>query len=1164
MSEQMPNHAVAIIGMAGRFPNARNLEEFWRNISSGIEVLDTVSEAEMDASGVPSGMRSNPNFVPKCTTLEGADLFDAGFFGMSPREAQILDPQHRIFLECAWEALENAGYSSRSLEQSVGVYAGASMNSYVIQLLRNPAFIATVGGYQIMLGNDKDFLCTRVSYELNLRGPSLTIQTACSTSLVAVAVACQALHAGECDMALAGGVSLTFPQRTGYMYEEGMILSPDGHCRPFDLDARGTRGGAGAGIVVLKRLSDALSDRDTIHAVIRGVAINNDGAGKAGYTAPSIDGQVEVIATAQALAGVKSRSISYIEAHGTGTQLGDPIEIAALTKVFRASTSDIGFCRLGSLKANIGHLDAAAGVASLIKTVLALKHREIPPLVNFRTPNPQIDLERSPFAASSQGSVWSTDGALRRAGLSSFGIGGTNAHVVLEEAPPVPPHPQTDDPRLLVLSAKSAAALDQTTKNIADFLDRNRGQSLRDVEWTLQMGRQALPYRRAVVVNSEAQAIERLRSGGRNAVMTAQHEGGVRPVAFLFSGQGAQHAGMGLGLYEWNNVFREAIDRCAKFLEPSIGSDIRELLLKKSSDATINETRFAQPGLFAVEYALAMVWHSWGVTPKAMLGHSIGEYVAAHLAGVMSLEDVLALVAARGRLMQALPPGSMAAVHCAPEELRGLLEEGVEIAAVNAPGLCTVSGPSAAVSNLLKKLEKSNVKSRLLHTSHAFHSGMMEPALGPFIEVIKGVKLSAPNIPYVSNVTGTWITAEQATSPKYYADHLRQTVQFAAGVRCLAKDPSILFLEVGPSSTLASLARLNVGNQKVKHVVSSLSHPHVGGADDGSMLEAAGQLWLAGVELSWANLHSGENPRRVPLPTYPFERKRYFVEISSGGTITAGADTAPLGEEVGDWLFAPTWVREPSHLNRPAAVSGSWLLLAQPGALAEALSTRLRAAGARPILVEDNDIFQIVGPAHFRARYGQAQDISAIVQRVRGTHDSIQGAIYLRSGSEAAGTASYDALVALAEGLEVSPSGAAVRVIVATFGAESVLNETVRNPAAALALGPVLTLPTEVPQLYMRAVDLDLQDDPRSVEAAATALVEEAANADHENLVAWRGGCRWKRRIERLSLPPVEFRPAPTQAAWRVSDYRRPWRNRPRAGPLVCCQNICTLGAYGT
>ena len=513
-----------------------------------------------------------------------------------------------------------------------------------------------------------------------------------------------------------------------------------------------------------------MADHDTIHAVIRGAAINNDGAGKAGYTAPSVDGQVEVIAMAQTLAGVGPRTISYIETHGTGTPLGDPIEIAALTQAFRASTSDIGYCRIGSLKANIGHLDAAAGVAGLIKTVLALNHRQIPPLVNFRKANPHLNLERSPFLASSSASPWTSDGSPRRAGVSSFGIGGTNAHVVLEEAPAMAPTTPSRIAHLLVISAKTATALDRATKNLATHLGANTDLSLADVAWTLGVGRQAFPYRRAIVVKDGTEAAELLGRPHVLPVLSGIHEGGARSVAFLFSGQGSQHVGMGAGLYGTERIYREAIDRCAGILQPHLGVDIREILFSAEDNPAINETRLTQPLLFATEYALASLWMQWGITATAMVGHSIGEYVAAHLAGVMALEDALAVVAARGRLMQAMPPGIMAAVHCSVEELVCWLGDSVEIAAINAPGLCTVSGPAAAVDDLLKRLEANAIEARLLHTSHAFHSAMMEPVLAPFTAVLERVAFSPPCIPYVSNVTGKWITPEQAMSPPYYAD----------------------------------------------------------------------------------------------------------------------------------------------------------------------------------------------------------------------------------------------------------------------------------------------------------------------------------------------------------------------------------------------------------
>jgi phthiocerol/phenolphthiocerol synthesis type-I polyketide synthase E len=1126
-AQAFPSHAIAVVGLAGRFPDARSLDDFWRNLHDGVESLESFSDSDLEAAGVADALKAHDNYVRKGTVLEGADLFDAEFFGISPREAQILDPQQRVFLECAWEAMEHAGYGAGISQNAVGVYAGTSLNSYLLtRILRNPAVAEAAGAYQVMLGSDKDFLCTRVSYKLDLHGPSMTIQTACSTSLVAVVVACEALNRGECDLALAGGVSITFPQRAGYLYEEGMILSPDGHCRPFDIAARGTRGGSGAGVVVLKRLADASAAGDTIHAVIRGAAINNDGASKAGYTAPSINGQMEVIARAQALAGVDPRTISYVEAHGTATPLGDPIEFSALTQVFRASTPDIGFCRLGSLKANLGHLDAAAGVAGLIKTVLALKHRSIPPLVNFHAPNPQIDLEASPFAVNTSAIAWTSEGGPRRAGVSSFGIGGTNAHVVLEEAPVPVPSMSHRDHHLLVLSGKTAAALEEATSRLAACLDANRDMSLANVAWTLQAGRQAFAHRRMVVVHDVTQAVERLRASQRPPVLTQVHDGGMRPIAFLFTGQGSQHSQMGAGLYRSEPVYRDAIERCADILRPHLGLDIREIVF--SADAAINETRLAQPALFATEYALASLWMSWGVKPQAMLGHSIGEYVAAQLAGVLSLDDALAVVAARGRLMQAVPSGSMIAVSAPASDLGWVLGNGVEIAAINATRLCTLAGPGEAIAVAVQRLKAKNIEASPLHTSHAFHSAMMEPALGPFEAVMAGVSLSAPTIPYISNVTGTWITAEQATSPAYYASHLRCPVQFEAGIHLLAADPARVFIEVGPGKALASLGRLILGADRARHVIASLPASREELPDTEAMLEAAGKLWLAGAGITWQDLNAGEPRRRLPLPTYPFERRKYWIEDIPSDSRQVQASAPDRHTSIEQWLYAPTWMRSDALAGRPVSIRGSWLVLGKSGPLTDATVALLNRSGAMPVVVEEAEKFQRLGASRYQVRRGAADDIAALIRDLPDTDRQIAGAIALwdMSPLEPTGSASaesaYSAVVALTEGLAMSARGAPIHIVAASTGAASVLNEPVQNPEAASALGPVLVLPTEVSGLRMRSIDLDTREGTFNAEAAAEALVEEAASPDGETSVARRAGRRWVRRFERLALPPAE------------------------------------------
>ncbi|HLL81410.1 MAG TPA: type I polyketide synthase, partial [Longimicrobium sp.] len=828
--------SIAVVGMAGRFPKARNLDELWRNVREGRECVSRFSAEEIEEAGVPEAVRTAPNFVPARAILEEPFSFDAPFFGYTPTEAKLTDPQHRLFLECAWEALEHAGYDPAKYPDLVGVYAGADVNTYAIGNI-----LLWTHDLQSLIGNDKDYLSTRVSFKLNLRGPSLTVQTACSTSLVAVQLACQGLLGYQCDLALAGGVGIAFPQKAGYVYHQGSILSPDGHCRPFDARAKGTVGGDGLGLVVLKRLDDALRDGDTIHAVIRGAAINNDGALKVGFTAPSVQGQAEVIAMAQAMAGVSPETITYVEAHGTATELGDPVEIAALTDVFRAGTDKKQFCALGSLKGNVGHMNSAAGVGGLLKTILALGHKELPPSINHEAANPIIDFTGSPFFVNTRLRPWETDGHPRRAGVSSFGVGGTNAHVVLEEAPALRPSGPSRAKQLVVLSAKTESALKAMAANFTEHLGAHPELSLADVAYTLTVGRQLFKYRRMAVCGT----LEEARAAFSADLPVTGREPRKPQVVFMFPGQGAQRVDMARELYDSEPTFRDAVDGCAERLRPLLGLDPRTVLYppaerREEASRRILQTELAQPALFVIEYALAHLWMSWGVTPDAMIGHSVGEYVAACLAEVISLEDALALVAARGRLMQKLPSGAMLAVALSEEEAGKL--RSVSVAAVNAPGMVVLSGTHAAIDEVARELQSRGVPATKLHTSHAFHSEMMDPILDELRAVVGKVALSEPRIPYVSNLTGTWISAAEATDPGYWVRHLRQPVRFGAGVAELLAEPDRVLLEVGPGRALSSFAKKH-GPNVHERVFTSLEPSRDGASDLESFLHALGRLY---------------------------------------------------------------------------------------------------------------------------------------------------------------------------------------------------------------------------------------------------------------------------------------------------------------------------------
>ncbi|MEU0685708.1 type I polyketide synthase [Streptomyces uncialis] len=1116
----MNQEFIAIIGMACRVPGARNVKEFWENLTAGRESITRFSRDDQIGKGVPAELVDNPAYVSAAPVLDGMDEFDAGFFGMSPREAETTDPQQRLFLELSQTALEDAGYDPHTYEGSIGVYGGCGPDTYRWRNVeRNAEILDSTNWMAVSVGNYPDLLTTRVSYKLGLRGPSYDLQTSCSTSLVAVHVACEALLREECDIALAGGVMIELPHGVGYLHDGG-VESMDGHCRPFDASANGTVWSSGGGIVVFKRLSEAIRDGDTIRAVVRGTAINNDGATKSGITAPSVAGQTDAARRALARAGVEPRSVGYVEAHGTGTLVGDPVEVAGLTNVYGAGSDENGWCLLGSVKSNLGHLSQAAGVVGLVKVVLSMQHGQIPPTVNYTEANPALELENSPFRVAAATEAWTSEGQPRRAGVSSFGIGGTNAHAVIEEAPARTATGASRTKHLLQLSAQSPEALDRALADIAEHSTQNPDLNAVDVSHTLRVGRAAHRYRAFAVTSTS--------SADLSTTLTQQegwHRGsaGKTPprVAFLFSGQGSQYPGMAADLHGQEPIFRDAVEKCLTALDPELADALRKLVLDGTGDRTeLDRTALTQPALFIVEYALAMLWKSWGVEPDAMIGHSVGEYVAAVVAGVFLLPDAVRLVARRGQLMQSLPAGAMLSVQLGKGQELGDLPLDISVACFNAPGAMVLAGPVESITEFSHSMRGRGFDVRRLRTSHAFHSSMMEPILSEFEAEVAAVTRNAPVKPYLSNVTGTWVTAEQAQDPVHWADHLRLPVRFSDAVETLYGEGHWAMVECGPGTQLAGLALAQAPSDAT--VVNSLPSPKSPTDALTTITTAAGRLWTAGIPLSGF----GDPGRRTPLPTYPFQRQQHWAHpdtpVIRGGTSSPVGIAAP--DPVEKWFHTESWSQDTSPGDRDSI---SRCILFGADDRAKRIGAALRHQGAAVFHIAPGTSYERIDDGHYRidprdaAHYEQlVRDIGVPGRRwgriVHAWSLSLPSADGDPNATERAQDLGFYSLMHLVQALTSSGVPGPVHLDVLTSGAQDVVGGDLTRPEQATVAGIVKVLPLEATAFSVRQIDCE--PEPNRAGEASLIAAEVLRAPGRTESVALRNARRWTPDYRRVRL----------------------------------------------
>ncbi|MET0383372.1 MAG: SDR family NAD(P)-dependent oxidoreductase [Burkholderiaceae bacterium] len=1157
------NHDIAVVGMTGLFPGANSVEEFWKNILAGKESISFFSPEELAAAGVSQKRMVDGRFVAARGRIGGVQDFDAGFFGYAPREAEVMDPQQRLFLEQSWKALELAGYDPESYPGRIGVFGSIGHNAYFTNYVSRTKRDKLASLMEIAVANDKDHLATRVAYKLNLRGPALTIQSTCSSSLSAICIAMQNILSDECDMALAGGVSISVPEVRGYIFHPGGILSPDGRCRPFDAAGQGTVFSNGLGTVVLKKLSAAMADGDTIHAVVKGAALNNDGSRKIGYTAPSYLGQADVIERAQARAGVRACEIGYVEAHGTATKLGDPIEISALRKAFdsQGAGGKAGHCALGAVKSNLGHLNSAAGVVGFIKAALVVREGLIPPHPNFETLNQAIELEGSPFFISKEKSAWAESLPHRYAGVSSFGIGGTNAHIVLSEPPPrvVAPALPRREWSVFPMSAASLPALHEAVSAMRRHL-AEWPQAIDSVAHTLQSGRKHFGRRFAVAYREKADVMASLdrRLDDVELPLDEVADGTV----FMFPGQGSVRLGATKALYDQEPTFQQALDRCAALFSKQfdLDFDIRKELHAQEAgngNGNLDETLVCQPVIFSVSYALAQLWLSWGIQPTAMLGHSVGEYVAAVLAGVFELEDAVQILASRAKLMHKLPRGGMMSVSMAAHAADVLIQESglpLDVAVVNGPEVCVLSGDKAVLQEFAGHLAERGIEGQMLRVSHSFHSRAMRPIVPALLQAFSGIRLQAPKIPFLSNVTGDWMTEKDATNPEYWTDHLVRAVQFDAALTRLLDRPATLLLEVGAGQVLSGLLRSRQ-DTRLHVIVSSMPHARSQDGESRTLASALGRLWQAGARVDWAAYAFQRQEQRVPLPTYPFQRSAYWVEAGAGTSMPEGPGAAvderkprALASAPLDSLFHNVvWKQSQgmssgSRLKNWLAEPRRWLLLADAHGVGTALREELSAHGHDVILVERRPGFEKLGSGGYAAS-GQASsdDFARVIEDLKQEERLPNQVVNLWGVSPSQDrdtlmASVYWSSIQIVRALERVKSTRPLHLTSVLSGLHPLSDADAIEPLKSLATGPANALPREHGNVACRTIDIAIPRSPAALRESVLGILAEIAVWPAETTCALRRhGRRWIRTIEPIGLPPVPSELAKTEEVYLLT-----------------------------